>query len=251
MTPHRTRRATAALLLAVLAAGCADSGGAAELPALPTAEPPSSDPPNPPSTDEDSEPPAAAATATEADEPTADPTSEPEEPTETEPEPSQEEEYPVESVPVDPPAAGPDGEYTEAEYRAIYTEHQDRSSQFATTPDFDLDDLGLFFTEECQCWDDFYQYLVDERETGEYTIGPPPVVVGFDLLRVEDDGSFVARVIDQQQATTQRFAADGTLLEEYPPGAPFESEVRVTPTPDGWRTTQLVYITEVPAEQPS
>lgn len=247
MTPHRTRLATAALL-AVLAAGCADSGGAAELPALPTADPPASDPPNPPSTDEDSEPPTAA---TEADEPTADPTSEPEEPTETEPEPSQEEEYPVESVPVDPPAAGPDGEYTEAEYRAIYTEHQDRSSQFATTSDFDPDDLGLFFTEECQCWDDFYQYLVEERETGEYTIGPPPVVVSFDLLRVEDDGSFVARVIDQQQAATQRFAADGALLEEIPPGAPFESEVRVTPTPDGWRTTQLVYITEVPAEQPS
>lgn len=247
MTPQRTRRATAALLLAVLAAGCADSGGAAELSALPTADPPASDPPDPPSADEDSEPPTAA--TTEADEPTADPAPEPEEP--TEPEPSQEEEYPVESVPVDPPAAGPDGEYTEAEYRAIYTEHQDRSSQFATTSDFDLDDLGLFFTEECQCWDDFYQYLLEERETGEYTIGPPPVVVSFDLLRVEDDGSFVARVIDQQQATTQRFAADGTLLEEFPPGAPFESEVRVTPTPDGWRTTQLVYITEVPAEQPS
>lgn len=71
MTPHRTRLA-AALLLAALAAGCANSGGAAELPALPTAEPTVSDPPDPPAT-EDSEPPATA--ASEPDEATTEPPS--------------------------------------------------------------------------------------------------------------------------------------------------------------------------------
>lgn len=147
-----------------------------------------------------------------------------------------------EPVPVEPPAGDA---YTEDEYRAIYEDLQARSSQFATSPDFDPDHLARFFTTDCQCWEDYYGFLLEMHDEGEHTAGPPPVVLHFDLTDVSPDGGFRARVVDQQNERTQLVGADGNVIEEYPPSAPFESEVSLTPTPDGWRVTGLTFITQV------
>lgn len=201
-------------------------------PVVSVASSPSPRPPRPPSPRPAPEPIAAPTRAPRPD-PTPSPT--------PAPSPSPSDRWPIEPVPVEPPAGDT---YTEDEYRAIYEEHQARSSQFATAPDFNPDDLGLFFTPECQCWEDYYQYLLELHAADRHGAGPPPVVLSFRLLDVEADGSFVARVIDQQQGVSQLLSRDGTMVEEFPPSAPFESEVTVTPTSEGWRTSGLIFITE-------
>lgn len=245
--PHPAPRTiTTALLLATLATGCTDDGGASELPALPTSQPPAAAQPDPTGPTAANDQPSAAAEAEDDPQPSEDP--EPSQDPTASAETSEEPPIPTPDpgpapVPVDPPAAGEEAGYTEAEYRAIYEEHQARSSSITTRPDFDPDDLALFFTEDCQCWSDYYANLQALSAAGQYDEGEPPSVLSFDLLQVAPDGTFTARVIDQRGPSRVR-DRDGNVVEEYPAGTPFESEVRVTPTPDGWRTTQLVFITE-------
>lgn len=155
----------------------------------------------------------------------------------------------LEPVRVEPPASGVDGDYTEDEYRAVYEELNRRSVQLALAPD--PDQIDLFFSERCACYSDYRSDLSEGQASGTSTTTEPALVLAFDLLTVEDDGSFIARVVDQQQPG-RAVDEQGTVVSESGIGKPFESNIRVSPEDGVWKVSQIDYVTEgSPNDPPS
>lgn len=250
------RTVATALLLAALATGCTDDGGASELPALPAGQPPAAAQPDPTGPTAANDQPSAAAEAEDDRQPSEDP--EPSQDPTASAETSEEPPIPTPDpgpapVPVDPPAAGEEAGYTEAEYRAIYEDFNHRVGLITTRPGFDPQELGLYISGECPCFESFLQQFQERSEAGEVVDGEPITVLSFDLEEVRPDGTFVARVIDQRGAGRVLDEA-GNVLEEYEGKPPFESRAWLKPNPEGWQLVQLQYLTEESAsdsEQPS
>lgn len=147
----------------------------------------------------------------------------------------------LEPVAVEPPASGVDGDYTEDEYRAVYEELNRRSVQLARDPD--PAQTSLYFSERCACYDDYAANLTELRAEGLRGDTEPALVLAFEVLTVEDDGSFVARIIDQQQPG-QSIDASGDIVQERGVGKAFESNVRVSPEDSAWKVSQIEYVSE-------
>lgn len=120
---------------------------------------------------------------------------------------------PPQPVPVEPPAAGEGGEYTEEEYRAIYEEHNRRVGLISTRPDFDPNELALYWSSNCPCWTPYFDDFFALSAAGQYDEGSPAIVLAFELERVHPDGSFTAHVIDQRRAGRTLDAAGNTVAE--------------------------------------
>lgn len=156
--------------------------------------------------------------------------------------PSGSEEPPtLEPVPVEPPASGVQGDYTDDEYRAIYEELNRRSVQLGLAPD--PEQIDLFFSERCVCYSDYQTDLREGQQSGVTTTTGPAFVLAFDVIVVEDDGSFIARVVDQQQPG-RAVDAEGNVVSESGVGKPFESNIRLSPEDGRWKVSQIEYVSE-------
>jgi len=147
----------------------------------------------------------------------------------------------LEPVRVEPPTSGVDGDYTKEEYRAVYEELNRRSVQLARDPD--PAETALYFSRRCVCYDDYAANLAELRAEGLRGDTQPALVLGFELLMVEEDGSFIAKVIDQQQPG-RRLDTRGNVVHERGVGKAFESHVRVSPEDNTWKISQIAYISE-------
>lgn len=146
-----------------------------------------------------------------------------------------------EPVPVEPPAGDA---YTEDEYRAIYEDLNAGVGWISTRPGFDPEELRLYVSEECPCLQPLLEQFRATSEAGDLVEGIPTTVLSFVLEGVDPDGAFVARIIDQR-SPGRVLDQTGAVIAESGEQPPFESRVRVTPTPSGWRLTGLEYLTEV------
>lgn len=154
-----------------------------------------------------------------------------------------------EPVRVEPPAAGADGDYTDDEYRAIYEELNRRSVQLARDPDPEQTDL--YFSQRCACYDDYAGSLAELQNQGLRGDTDPALVLSFEILAVEDDGSFIASVIDQQQPG-RRLDAEDRVVQERGVGKAFESNIRVSPEDGAWKVSQIEYVSDgSPGDAPS
>lgn len=145
-----------------------------------------------------------------------------------------------EPVPVEPPA----GEaYTEDEYRAIYEDLNAGVGWITTRPGFDPEELRIYVSEDCPCLEPFLNQFRGTQDASELVDGIPPTVLSFALETVEANGTFVARIIDQRSRGRVLDEA-GVVIAEYDQQQPFESRVRVAPTPNGWQLTGLEYLSE-------
>lgn len=153
-----------------------------------------------------------------------------------------------EPVPVEPPAGDA---YTEDEYRAIYEDLNLGIGWITTRPGFDPEELRLYVSEDCPCLQPLLDQFEGRRAAGEVVDGVPIELLSFILDEVREDGTFIARIIDQR-GPGRVLGEGGEVLTEYGAKPPFESRVYVTPEGEAWRLSGLDYLTDmsVPAPTP-